>query len=854
VEEAPSRILYEVEAILCAATGAVLALSFFSYSPESPATNQVGPIGYWLANILVQAFGYAAYLFPALLAGGAVALFVNLKGMSSPVRAVGAVALLIVSAVALGLYRPDVEPEFAGGWVGGFLATLMQDAMGRTGSTVVLAALGMLVWLMITATPLSQVLGKVGVWAGALGTRLAERLGESVRGLPSLFASLRERVGAMLERRRAVRNEEAPAKAARKSRATKAKVEDEPVVFGDDPVTVEDDRAAPILQITRAERKPPASKKSGSEKDEQEEFSFAVDHDYKLPPVRLLGKSDDATDYADEKTLVSQSKVLEQKLATFNISGRVVAVRPGPVITTFEFEPDAGIKVSRVVNLSDDLTMALRAHSVRIVAPIPGKNVVGIEVSNRKRAIVGLRDLIDAEEYRDAPGALTLALGRDTTGVSSYADLSKMPHLLMAGATGTGKSVALNAMILSILYKATPYDVRFIMVDPKMLELALYEGIPHLLVPVVTDVKKAAAALANVMREMERRFELMKDLKVRSIDDYNQRVAEEFGEEEEYEEYEEEEYELEDGEEEYEEEGEEEYEAADDEEDEEEYETADGVEGEEEYETADGEEDEEGYEAAEGEEDEEEYEAAGEEEYEDEDDEEYALGAGEDEEEGFEHEHLPRIVVVVDELADLMMVVGREVEQSITRLAQKARAAGIHLILATQRPSVDVITGLIKANFPARVSFKVTARPDSRTILDSIGAERLLGNGDMLYMAPATSYLTRLHGAYVTDREAGAVVKFLKKQGDPEYMMDLLEAPAEEGAAGDEEFFDELYDKAVDLVLEHGQGSTSWVQRKLGVGYNRAARIMEHMESEGVVGPADGSRPRKVLAGPHASM
>jgi S-DNA-T family DNA segregation ATPase FtsK/SpoIIIE len=826
VEEAPSRILYEVEAILCAATGAVLALSFFSYSPESPATNQVGPIGYWLANILVQAFGYAAYLFPALLAGGAVALFVNLKGMSSPVRAVGAVALLIVSAVALGLYRPDVEPEFAGGWVGGFLATLMQDAMGRTGSTVVLAALGMLVWLMITATPLSQVLGKVGVWAGALGTRLAERLGESVRELPSLFASLRERVGALFERRRAARTE-APAKAARKSRAAKTKVDDEPVVFGDDPVTVEEDRAAPILQITRAERKPPASKNPGADKDEQEEFSFAVDHDYKLPPVRLLGKSDDATDYADEKTLVSQSKVLEQKLATFNISGRVVAVRPGPVITTFEFEPDAGIKVSRVVNLSDDLTMALRAHSVRIVAPIPGKNVVGIEVSNRKRAIVGLRDLIDAEEYRDAPGTLTLALGRDTTGASSYADLSKMPHLLMAGATGTGKSVALNAMILSILYKATPYDVRFIMVDPKMLELALYEGIPHLLVPVVTDVKKAAAALANVMREMERRFELMKDLKVRSIDDYNQRIAEDFEEEDEYEEYEEEEYELEDGE-------EEEYEEEDDEEGE--YELEDG--DEEEHEATDDEADEEEYEAADDEEDEEESE----------------LVAGEEEEEGLEHEHLPRIVVIVDELADLMMVVGREVEQSITRLAQKARAAGIHLILATQRPSVDVITGLIKANFPARVSFKVTARPDSRTILDSIGAERLLGNGDMLYMAPATSYLTRLHGAYVTDREAGAVVKFLKKQGDPEYMMDLLDTPAEEGAAGDEEFFDELYDKAVDLVLEHGQGSTSWVQRKLGIGYNRAARIMEHMEREGVVGPADGSRPRKVLAGPHASM
>jgi S-DNA-T family DNA segregation ATPase FtsK/SpoIIIE len=815
----PSRILYEVQAILCAATGAVLALSFFSYSPESPATNQVGPIGYWLANVLVQSFGYAAYLFPALLVGGAVSLFINLKGVSSPVRAVGAVAFLIVAAVSLGLYRPEVDPEYAGGWVGGFLATLLQDALGKTGSTVVLAALGMLVWLMITATPLSHVLGKLGVWMASLGTRLAETLGETARGLPARLWALRDNLALRLQRR-----EEAPEKPARRTRKSAAKVDEEPVVFGDDPVAVGEDRAAPIVQISRPERTAASANKNGSATAEQEEFSFALDHDYKLPPARLLGKSDDTTDYTDEKTLIAQSKVLEQKLATFNIAGRVVAVRPGPVITTFEFEPDAGIKVSRVVNLCDDLTMALRAHSVRIVAPIPGKNVVGIEVSNRNQVIVGLRDLIDSDEFRSAPGAMTLALGRDTTGVPAYADLGKMPHLLMAGATGTGKSVALNAMILSILYKATPLDVRFIMIDPKMLELALYEGIPHLLVPVVTDVKKAAAALANVMREMDRRFQLMKDLKVRSIDDYNKRIAEDF---EEYESEDDEEYELEEGE---------------------EYELEEGEEGEEESELEEGEEAEE----AEGEEEEGEIEE-GDEEEEEEEEEEYETA--EDEEEGLEHEHLPRIIVIVDELADLMMVVGREVETSITRLAAKARAAGIHLVLATQRPSVDVITGLIKANFPARVSFKVTARPDSRTILDSIGAERLLGNGDMLFMAPGTSHLRRLHGAYVTDREASAVVKFLKKQGDPEYMMELLEAPSTEGGeAGDEEFFDELYDKAVDLVLEHGQGSTSWVQRKLGIGYNRSARIMEHMEREGVVGPADGSRPRKVLAGPHASL
>jgi S-DNA-T family DNA segregation ATPase FtsK/SpoIIIE len=421
------------------------------------------------------------------------------------------------------------------------------------------------------------------------------------------------------------------------------------------------------------------------------------------------------------------------------------------------------------------------------VAPIPGKNVVGIEVSNRHRDLVGLRDLIDCEEFRHLASALSVVVGRDTTGVARYADLAKMPHLLMAGATGSGKSVALNAIIMSILYKATPRDVRFIMIDPKMLELSIYEGIPHLLVPVVTDVRKAAAALANVMREMDRRFELMKELKVRSIDDYNARVAEQL--EEEHEEYEEEE------------------------------------ELEEELEVAEGEE----YE---------EYEEG-----EEEDEEEYEL------EEENSNEHLPRVVVVVDELADLMMVVGREVEESITRLAQKARAAGIHLILATQRPSVDVITGLIKANFPARISFQVTSRHDSKTILDGVGAERLLGMGDMLYMAPGTSFLARLHGAYISDREIGEVVEFIKEQGVPQYQMELLDSQSSDDEGDvEQDFYDELYDKAVDVVTRHGQGSTSWVQRQLGVGYNRAARIMEQMERDGVVGPADGSRPRQVLA------
>ncbi|RMF22870.1 MAG: DNA translocase FtsK [Deltaproteobacteria bacterium] len=766
-------MVHEVEAVVSFALGAVLALSFVSYVPESPTLNRVGPVGYFIADTLVQAFGYAAYLFPLLLAIGAVALFTQRSsGLGSPMRLAGAAFFLVEIAVLLGLLRAGHPQELAGGWVGGFLATVLEGWLGAAGAGVIVGALVVLTWILLTGRPLSEIAGiaarlvRRGAVAAGRGVAIAVRAG--ARKAVAAISNLR------LPERRRVR------------KPVVETSEERPVVFGHASASGGGD--------PKIEQQPPSPRKSKRKTQveaEQEEFVFDLDRDdYRLPPVRLLGKPDDQTDYADEKTLVAQSKILEQKLATFGVAGRVTAVRPGPVITTFEFEPDAGIKVSRVVNLCDDLTMALRAHGVRIVAPIPGKNVVGIEVSNRHRAIVGLRDLIDSDDFREYPSPLTLALGRDTTGLPVYADLTKMPHLLMAGATGTGKSVSLNSMILSMLYKSTPRDVRFIMIDPKMLEMSLYEGIPHLLVPVVTDVKKAAAALQNVMREMDRRFELMKALQVRNIDDYNRRVAEEFEDVEE-EEYDEEEYE------------------------------------------------EDLYEEDEGEE---------------EDGEEYDEEDGEEDEEELEHEHLPRIVVIVDELADLMMTVGREVETSITRLAQKARAAGIHLIVATQRPSVDVITGLIKANFPSRISFQVTSRPDSRTILDTVGAERLLGNGDMLYLAPGTSHLQRLHGAFVSDKEIRAIVSFLAKQGGPDYRMDLLEdhskaAPGEE----EEEFFDELYDRAVDLVIENGQGSTSWLQRKLGIGYNRAARIMEHMEREGIVGPADGSKPRKVLVGSTAS-
>jgi len=475
-----------------------------------------------------------------------------------------------------------------------------------------------------------------------------------------------------------------------------------------------------------------------------------------------------------EEGLRKSSEILEAKLANFGIEGKVVAVRPGPVITTFEIEPAPGVKVNRIVTLQDDLAMALRALGVRILAPIPGKAVVGIEVANNRREQVFLKEILESDAFVQSPSALTLALGKDSAGIPAASDLSRMPHFLLAGATGTGKSVSLNAMIMSILYKASPSEVRFVMIDMKMLELSLYEDLPHLLVPVVTDPKKAIAVLKNLVDQMDERYRLLKEKGVRNIDSYNRVVEQEGG-------------------------------------------GAAGV-----IELLD---------IAETEAD---------------------TDDGDDAPSTsvLRHQHLPKIVIIIDELADLMMSVGRDVEEPITRLAQKARAAGIHLICATQRPSVDVITGLIKANFPARVSFQVTSRVDSRTILDAIGAERLLGGGDMLFLPPGSAKVQRLHGAYVSESEIRKVVQFVKRQAKPQYALELLEGEDDDrGSLGeDEEYDDEMYDQAVRLVTESRQASISWVQRRLRVGYNRAARMIERMEKEGVVSTSENGRPREVLA------
>jgi S-DNA-T family DNA segregation ATPase FtsK/SpoIIIE len=524
---------------------------------------------------------------------------------------------------------------------------------------------------------------------------------------------------------------------------------------------------------------------------------------FKLPPSSLLVSGEtDAIVKPEYDSLVKNSKRVEVALENFKVKGRIIEVHPGPIITLYEFEPAPGVKVQRVISLADDLALALKVASVRVYAPVPGKGTVGIEVPNEKREIVRLRDLIETKEYNDPDNALTLALGKDTFGDPYMADLAKMPHLLIAGATGTGKSVCINSLLLSLLCRMTPEELRLILIDPKMLELSVYEGIPHLKAPVVTQAKKARGALWWAVEEMERRYELMKNIGVRNLAGYNAFVKARTDEQSRK------------------------------------RESAEVIELDKSRVVSVGTDDQ----------------------LPDRDASEEVFREIETAGEGniSDYEALPRIVIVVDELADLMLTVGREVEELLTRLAQKARAAGIHLILATQRPSVNVITGLIKANFPSRISFKVASRIDARTVLDTSGSERLLGQGDMLFLQPGAGRPKRLHSPFVSDNEVHVIADWLRKQGEPDYdasiermiqQLDAAEGGGDgSGDPGEETEYDSLYDQALHLVAEKGLASTSMIQRAFRIGYNRAARILETMEKEGVVGPADGAKPRPVLA------
>ena len=738
------RLNREIWGVVICLTALLIIMSLLTYRPgdrsfNTPSgaidtNNWGGFVGAYLADILLQGLGIAAYLLPLFLCLIAFQMFRANYARIPYSKVIGYAILLISTAVILDLFIESENAREAGGIVGGFLKeTVLVPLFGRISAVLISLSALLLSLMLLTQNSLLDILNNSK-------RRLSELSKFLVPAVISGFQGLKEK------------KEKLKGENTKKERR---------------------DYVPPAIVFKEEEKEQPGKKVQKKVTIAPEQFKLPeMSEGYKLPLPELLDLPEGANLKLDTETLHANSLILQKKLADFGVEGEVMAVRPGPVITMYEFKPAPGVKVRRIVTLADDLAMALRAVSVRILAPIPGESVVGIEIPNPRREIVFLREVIESEAYQHVDSKLTLALGKDISGSAFATDLARMPHLLVAGATGTGKSVSINAMILSILFKSTPQDVQFIMVDPKMLELTVYEDIPHLLVPVVTDPKKAAAALFWAMDEMDRRYRLMRDKGARNIDNYN-RVLEK--------------------------------------------ETATKKNVIDSTETNPN-------------------------------DAESEIGGDLEKESPLVHERLPRIVIIIDELADLMMSVGRDIEEYITRLAQKARAAGIHLILATQRPSVDVITGLIKANFPARISFQVTSRVDSRTILDSIGAEKLLGNGDLLFLPPGTARLTRVHGALVSDQEVRKVMKFIKQQARPHYRPEVFEVKKDVEAAAADEEYDEMYDQAVAIVTETQQASISMIQRRLRVGYNRAARMIEQMEREGVVGPPDGAKPREVYA------
>lgn len=731
------KLKHEIIGILLIAVGVFLFLSLVSYHPMDPSFfsyassrvkeihNWMGIVGSYLSGLLFQGFGFPSFLVSFVLVIFAFSFIFRWEWKYLSLKLTGWTVILITTSAFFSLWLSPIriyhQDLLMGGFIGEIFSRNLVRYFNRPGATILLSVVLILSFILGTGISFVSVVKHLG--------RAINRLIEKI----STFKMVRKE-GAEREK-----------KLVKKKQEKKEAKEEPPTVV--------------------VEKPPSPPKKEEVAKQEAFEFIEATKA-FQLPPISLLEAELDKRHKIDRDSLIMNSRILEKKLLDYGVEGKVVEVRPGPVITVYEFEPAPGVKVSRIVNLADDLALALSALSIRIVAPIPGKAVVGIEVPNTNRETVYLKEIIDSDPFRVFKSKLSFGLGKDISGEPFVVDLARMPHLLVAGSTGSGKSVSINAMVCSILFKATPEEVRFLMIDPKMLELSDYEGIPHLLLPVVTNPKKAAVALKWLVEEMERRYTVLAEKGVRNIEHYHQRMEKELREKGKV----------------YKRKG-------------------DVLEG--------------------------------------------------DEEKPIEPmEKVPYIVVVIDELADLMMISSREVEEAITRLAQMARAVGIHLILATQRPSVDVLTGIIKANFPARISFQVTSKVDSRTILDTIGAEHLLGYGDMLFLPPGSSKLTRLHGAFVSSPEIKRIVEFWKKQGKPSYLDPsiLAEVKKEKEAVGEEEDqYDEKYDEAVAFVAETGQASISLIQRRFRIGYNRAARIVEKMEEEGVVGPSDGIKPREVL-------
>jgi S-DNA-T family DNA segregation ATPase FtsK/SpoIIIE len=773
-----NKRLNELIGFLCITLAVLMALALISYSPHDaafnvaapapdggPARNWIGPVGAYCSDALFQIFGFAAFLLPVAIGVLGWRWFRSRAIDSQAATLVGYALLLLSLPSLLSLWHfPQLRGAIpAGGMLGSILSNSLLTGFNFWGATVVAVALFFTSLFMTTRFSFAGTHAWAKSSKGPLGA--VEKLG-ILQKAAARWHSWREEREQDRMRRRVEETRISGRKPVTPQSFGNASVGNEPlksIQVADESDVFEAEKEHESEKEATSRRKEPilfvGPEKTVAKKVAEPKIAKGNPH-YRLPSPSLL-REGQRSQKLDEDELKDRARAIEAKCLEFDIQGRVTQINPGPVVTTFEFKPEAGIKYSRIIGLTEDLCLALQAESI-LIERIPGKSTIGIEVPNITRQTIALRDIIEAPEFSSSPSKLTLAMGRDLHGRIRITDLAAMPHLLIAGSTGTGKSVFINSLMMSILYKASPDDVKLVLVDPKRLELNLYENIPHLIAPVVTDPKIASNVLRNATREMEKRLKLLAQRGVRNIDQYNRTFQKA-----------------------------------------------------------------------------------------------QSLSLFDNVEES-EHKPLPYLVIVIDELADLMMVDTNNVEESITRLAQMARAVGIHLILATQRPSVDVITGLIKANFPARISFRVASKVDSRTILDSNGSESLLGKGDMLYLPAGSARLHRIHGPLVSEDEIVAVCDFWRQQAQAKYNEQLLETPKDEngkaaGAGGDaaeaggEPVDDALYQDAVRVVCEMGRASTSTLQRRLRIGYGRAAHLIDIMEKDGIVGPPDGTRPREVL-------
>ena len=816
------RRLNELIGLLMLVAATLLLLALISYRPTDPSLNTVGGyaigrpahnwiglVGAWLSDLLLQLEGITAFCFP-LLIGALGWAWLRSHPAGSPGAKLTGIALCMIFGPALAGLLPGHLQFMYGLPIEGLTGRLASDALvhwlNYPGACVVAATMVAIAvylsttfsfntareWLALRFAFIQVWRDRWNTWGAARARRRELKAEARMQKRRAREMASARKAAAKLEQRQrgrsapevsAAEDYDTPAHRQRSFGEMYSETQGQPVWDEMPRSTVPDSRnlepepepipepPAPVLkpQLVPRREAPPA-KAAPPEPAHAQNIAIRERADadlhttavapksvsgFKLPASTLLHRSED-TQIVREDTLRAEAQILVEKCAEFDVLGQVVQINPGPVVTTFEFRPDAGIKYSRVTGLAEDLCLAMRAESI-LIERMAGKSTVGIQVPNHERETIWLRDVIESENFRNGKSKLTLAMGKDINGRIVTADLTTMPHVLIAGSTGSGKSVAINAMIMSVLYKATPAQVRLILVDPKRVELGMYEGIPHLFTPIITEPKLAANALRNAVREMERRLKLLASRSVRNIDQYNKL---------------------------------------------------------------------------------------------------FETGTPSLFDDSPEEEPLPYIMIIIDELADLMMLDKANVEEAITRLAQMARAVGIHLVLATQRPSVDVITGLIKANVPTRMSFRLATKVDSRTILDSNGAESLLGRGDMLFLPPGTSRLQRVHAPFVTEKEIEAVTNFWKNQGEAEYVQGFLEAPKEAGGresdlpedGGDDN--DELFQDAVRLVLEFGKASTSLLQRRLRIGYGRAAHLIDLMERDGIVGPAEGTKPREILKPP----